>query len=137
VERSSGAAPPLSSPGGSGEPEDGRTLSIGIERVGANVSVVFLEGELDLSTVPQLEKRLFAQTRTKATVVVDLTRVTFIDSSGIALLIRAFRETDAGRALGTVIAENSQVDRVFRLAGIDRALPLFTSRAEALDRLNP
>jgi hypothetical protein len=38
--------------------------------------------------------------------------------------------------LNTVIADGSQVDRVFRLAGIDRALPLFTGRALALEALN-
>jgi anti-anti-sigma factor len=66
---------------------------------------------------------------------VDLTGMVFIDSSGIALLIRAFRAGDAG-ALNTVIVEGSQVDRVFRLAGVDRALPLFTERAPALEALN-
>ena len=137
MERSSGAAPPLSSSGGSGEARESQTLSVRIERIGANASVVVLAGELDLSTVPQLEKQLFAQMRTKTGVIVDLTRVTFIDSSGIALLIRAFRETDESRALNTVIAEDSQVGRVFRLAGIDRALPLFTERTKALEALSP
>ena len=135
MERSSGAAPPLSSRG-SGEPKDGQALSVRVERIGANASVVVLAGELDLSSIHHVEKRLLAQVRTKTGVVVDLTQVTFIDSSGIGLLIRAFRETDEGRALNTVIAEDSQVDRVFRLAGIDRALPLFNERAEALDALS-
>jgi hypothetical protein len=35
-----------------------------------------------------------------------------------------------------VIAEGSQVERVFRIAGIDRALPLFTQRALAVEALN-
>jgi anti-anti-sigma factor len=136
VERSSGAAPPLSSSGGSGEPEDGRTLSVRIESVGANTSVVVLAGELDLSTIPHVEKPLLAQVRTKTGVVRDLTRVAFIDSSGIALLIQAFRTAGDGRMLNSVIAGGSQVDRVFRLAGIDRALPLFTDRAEAVSALS-
>ena len=36
----------------------------------------------------------------------------------------------------TVIAEGSQVDRVFGLAGIDRVLPIFTARESALESLN-
>jgi anti-anti-sigma factor len=106
-----------------------------IEPAGASACVVSLAGELDLSTIPRLEKQLLAQLRSKDGVIVDLTRVTFIDSSGIALLIQAFRAEDAG-ALKTVIAEGSQVERVFRLAGIDRALPLFTGRAPAMNALN-
>jgi anti-anti-sigma factor len=135
VERSSGAAPPLSSRG-SGEPQNGQTLRVRIEPVGASGSVISLSGELDLSTMPRLEKQLFQQIHSKACVVVDLTNVTFIDSSGIGLLIRAYRATDESRPLNTVIAADSQVDRVFRLAGIDRALPLFTERASALESLN-
>jgi anti-sigma B factor antagonist len=134
VERSSGAAPPLSS--GESGPENGQTLTVRIEPIGASACVVSLAGELDLSTIPRVEKQLFEQLRSKSGVVVDLTKVSFIDSSGIALLIQAFRAGDGGGVLNTVIADGSQVDRVFRLAGIDRALPLFTGRALALEALN-
>jgi anti-sigma B factor antagonist len=135
VERSSGAAPPLSS-GGSGDPEEGQILTVRIESAGTSASVVSLAGELDLSTIPGVEKQLFEQLRSKNGVVVDLTKVSFIDSSGIALLIHAFRATDDTGILNTVIAEGSQVERVFRIAGIDRALPLFTQRALAVEALN-
>jgi anti-sigma B factor antagonist len=107
-----------------------------IERVGGQASVVSLAGELDLSTIPQVEKELFEQLRSKDGVVVDLTDVSFIDSSGIALLIQAFRAGDDVGPMNTVITEGSQVERVFRIAGIDRALPLFTGRARALEALN-
>jgi anti-sigma B factor antagonist len=135
VERSSGAAPPLSS-GGSGEPVNGQLLTVLVEPAGSNASVVSLIGELDLSTIPRVEKRLFQELRSKTGVIVDLTSVSFIDSSGIGLLIRAFRAEDNAALLHTVIAEGSQVERVFRLAGIDRALPLFMERAGALAALN-
>jgi anti-sigma B factor antagonist len=134
VERSSGAAPPLSS-GEGGQPENGQILTVRLEPVGATCSVVSLVGELDLSTIPRVEKQLFEQVRSKAAVIVDLSAVSFIDSSGIAMLIKAFRADDGG-TLNTVIAEGSQVERVFRLAGIDRALPLFTDRARAIEALN-
>jgi anti-anti-sigma factor len=107
-----------------------------IEPVGASASVISLAGELDLSTIPRLEKQLFQEIHSKAGVIVDLTNVSFIDSSGIGLLIRAFRAIDESGTLNTVIAEGSQVERVFRLAGVDRALPLFTARALALEALN-
>lgn len=135
MERSSGAAPPLS-PGGSGEPQNGQLLSVRIEPTGSATSVVSLTGELDLSTLPRVEKQLLAELRSKEGVIVDLTGLSFIDSSGIGLLIRAFRGIDDGAVLHTVIADGSQVDRVFRLAGIDRALPLFRERSSALEALN-
>jgi anti-sigma B factor antagonist len=134
VERSSGAAPPLS-PGVGGEPEDGQLLTARVEPAGTNASVVSLTGELALGTIPRVELRVLNEAQSKAGLVVDLTGVSFIDSSGIGLLIRALRATD-GRALHAVIAEGSQVERVFQLAGIDRALPLFVDRAAALESLS-
>jgi anti-sigma B factor antagonist len=100
------------------------------------MSIVSLAGELDLSTIPRVERRLFDQLRTQSGVIVDLTRLSFIDSSGIGLLIQAFRATEDRGSLHTVIAEGSQVERVFRLVGIDRTLPLFSERSRALEALN-
>ncbi len=135
MERSSGAAPPLSS-GWSGGPEDGQALSFLIEPLGTSASVISLRGELDLGTIPRVEKQLFEQLRVRSGVIVDLTDLSFIDSSGIGLLIRAFRSTRSAGTLHTVVAEGSQVDRVFGLSGIDRVLPIFTARASALESLN-
>jgi anti-anti-sigma factor len=118
------------------ETETSEHLTVEVERSGAQVSVVSLAGELDLSTIPGVEKKLFRELRSKRGVVIDLTHVSFIDSSGIGLLIQAFRTDENGAQLHTVIAEGSQVERVFRVAGIDRALPLFMERARAIEALN-
>lgn len=135
VERSSGAAPPRR-PGESGDQGTAnQLLTVRVEAVGADASIVSLAGELDLSTIPRVESLLFEQLRSRSGVVLDLSGLSFIDSSGIGLLIQGFRAEDAGR-LHTVIATGSQVERVFRLAGIDRALPLFIERAQALQALN-
>jgi anti-sigma B factor antagonist len=128
VERSSGAAPPRHS-GGSD------LLEITIENGTPGVCVVSLAGELDLSTMPKLERPLLRELEQRERVIVDLTRLSFIDSSGIGLLIRAFRANEEDPRLRTVIARDSQVDRVFRIAGIDRALPLYFGREEALAAL--
>jgi len=114
----------------------GQRLAVSVEAEGSSVSVVALSGELDLSTIPLLEKRLLTEVGSKGAVVVDLTDVSFIDSSGIGLLIRAFRSGGEDQRLHTVIAEGTQVERVFRLAGIDRALPLFLDRRGATRALN-
>jgi anti-sigma B factor antagonist len=135
VERSSGAAPPRQT-GVGGEPEtNGMRLAASIEPLGANASIVSLSGELDLSTIPLIDKRLLAEASAKGAVIVDLTDVSFIDSTGIGLLIQAFRS--CGReGLHTVIARGSQVERVFEVAGIGQALPLFLERGRAIEALN-
>jgi anti-sigma B factor antagonist len=125
VERSSGAAPPRREPAGDNgdAPLNGARLGVAIERATDDVCVLAVTGELDLSTIPRLEARLSAELASHHGVVIDLSRLAFIDSSGIGLLIQAHQAE--GAAVHTVVSEDSQPDRVFRLTCIDRALPIF------------
>jgi anti-sigma B factor antagonist len=115
--------------------ENGGLLGVRVERAGEHASIFSLAGELDLSTIPRAESRLLDQVRRDPAVIVDLTQLTFIDSSGIGLLIHAFRAAN-GHAMHTVIAPGSQVERVFTIAGIDTALPVFLDRADAIAALS-
>ena len=137
MERSSGAAPPRRSGAGPRHKgADRELLAIEIERPGTGLTVLALAGELDLSTVPRLEGRLLGEAEEQGNVVVDLTLLTFIDSSGIGLLIKAHRARENGAVLHTVVAPGSQVERVFAIAGIDSALPLFPERVAAIAALS-
>jgi len=95
---------------------------------------VAVAGELDLSVVPRLAEPLTEQIDQRPGVMVDLTRLTFIDSSGIGALIKASRDAN-GALLAVLIVPGSQVDRVFDIAGIAETLPVFTDRDEALAAL--
>jgi anti-sigma B factor antagonist len=110
-----------------------------VEPEDPSVSILSLAGELDLSTIPRVEGPLFKQLETHSAVVLDLAALSFIDSSGIGLLIKAYRagEDGNGGKLHTVIARNSQIERVFKLACIDRALPLYLDREAAVAALAP
>ena len=137
VERPSGAAPSLNHAGRLPRSEslDGSPLAISIEGAGANDCVIELSGELDLDTVPKLESPLLKALREHDCVVLDLSRLTFIDSSGLGLLIKAHRETAESGNLHTVISRDSQIERVFEVTGIDRALAVFLDREQALAAL--
>jgi anti-sigma B factor antagonist len=113
---------------------NGNLLTIRVETTGNGTSVVSLAGELDLSTIPRMAVPLLGEVSHRA-VIVDLSALSFIDSSGIAVLIKAFRAAEGNGRMHTVIASGSQVERVLRLAGIDRALPLFVDREAALEAL--
>jgi anti-anti-sigma factor len=136
VERSSGAAPPRRS----GQSDVDKStepalLRVVIDQSGNGLSIVALAGELDLSTIPRLEGRLLDEIRGQDRVVVDLTRLTFIDSSGIGLLIKAHQTANGRGALHTVVSRGSQVERVFELAGIGTCLPIFRDRDAAIAAL--
>jgi anti-sigma B factor antagonist len=138
VERSSGAAPPRRPSGGDDvERTQGDLLGVEIVRSANEHSVIALAGELDLSTIPRLEGRLLEELRARGSVVVDLTRLTFIDSSGMGLLIKAHRATNGAGGLHLVVSDGSQVERVFTIAGIGSAVPIFPDRGAAITALDP
>jgi len=132
VERSSGAAPPRRLRASDRSSANGDLLRVEIRGAGKKLSIVSLAGELDLSTIPRLEGCLFDELSSRAGVVVDLTGLSFIDSSGIGLLIKAHQATDGTATLHTVLSRGSQVERVFDLVGIGRAMALFFDRETAI-----
>jgi anti-anti-sigma factor len=100
----------------------------------SGASIVTLSGELDMSTIPRMEAPLMEQVRQRRAVLVDLTKVSFIDSSGIGVLIQAFNACN-GIPLHVLIGPGSQVDRVFGIAGVAGALPVFSDLEPALAAL--
>ncbi len=87
-------------------------------------------GELDVATAPMLERDLSrAEQGGAERIILDLRRLTFIDSSGLHLLERAHqRSLSDGNRLG-VIAGSATVQRTLHLAAIGRRLPFIASDA--------
>jgi anti-sigma B factor antagonist len=84
-----------------------------------DVRVVAVSGELDLDTMQELHAALAADDGLLATTVLDLRRLTFIDSSGVSgVLTAARRARDAGGRLVCVPGPPS-IRRVFELTGVD------------------
>jgi anti-anti-sigma factor len=83
---------------------------------------IFATGELDIATVPVLEAAFDAALATSpARIVVDLGGVTFIDSTGLRLLIKMNDTCGDGR-LG--IRSTAIVDRLLQVTGLLDQLPL-------------
>lgn len=86
--------------------------------------VVCLKGELDLSRSPQLEAALLEAEQSHAKqIVVDLDELTFVDSSGLAVLVNAARRSATNGDQLRITPGRDQVARVFRLTRLDTALP--------------
>ena len=104
------------------------------------IRVVSVRGELDLSTAPELEGPLDQVLESgSGSVLIDLTSCEFIDSTGIALIVRAWQRLDSGengRAL-VICCQNDQVRRVLEITGLELSIPVHGSRDDALAALNP
>jgi anti-sigma B factor antagonist len=81
-------------------------------------------GELDLATAPELEEELERAERSSADeIVVDLSGLESIDSSGIWVLIRAARRSGMSGDRLRLLRGNGQIERVMVLCGLHERLP--------------
>jgi anti-sigma B factor antagonist len=90
-----------------------------------------LSGEIDLSTVGELEQQLrAAMDGDVPTLVIDLRQVEFLDSSGLRLILTLNKEqSEAGRRL-VVVEGGRRVARVFELTGAAEELETVADPAE-------
>lgn len=88
---------------------------------------VKVTGELDLSTSPELDAALRREIGEGKRVVLDLSEIAFIDSTGLNALISALRASDSNGA-GLMVSPSlpTQVRKVFEITGLNQVLPLAT-----------
>jgi len=98
--------------------------------------IVAVSGEVTFSNVAGLTRRLEDALARAHELVVDLSDVSFIDSSGLSALLTASADARAkGGALALVLGEG-QPPSIFRFRGVDRLLALYASRDAALAGLS-
>lgn len=94
---------------------------------------VRVSGELDLAVAPELDELLERLTADARDVVIDLAPCEFIDSSGLAVILRAHHRLDkAGRRL-VMFGPSAQVLRVLSTTGLTANGLVFETVADALD----
>jgi anti-sigma B factor antagonist len=81
---------------------------------------VVIEGELDLSCAETAEKALLGATADGKDVLVDLSGLEFIDSTGISLLVMVMRIKETG--LSFVPSASAEVERLLGLTGLDERM---------------
>ncbi|MHB8146284.1 MAG: STAS domain-containing protein [Vulcanimicrobiaceae bacterium] len=113
-------------------PHDELSIDIKTENDG-DALVYSLRGSLDLATSPSVRAALTqAAANGKHEIVVDLTQVEFLDSTGLGALIGAHRRAiESGGTLRLVVSEGP-ILRLLNITGLIRVLPVYHSRADAL-----
>lgn len=84
-------------------------------------TLLALEGELDLANADTLEMTLHEALNRGDEVVVDLTKLEFLDSTGISMLVMALRSPNAER-LSFLPSQSPEVGRLLSLTGMDERL---------------
>ncbi|GAA5169716.1 MULTISPECIES: STAS domain-containing protein [Amycolatopsis] len=110
-------------------------LEFVIRSPGPGQVVLEVAGEVDMTTAPQLADALAVQlARDVRVVVVELARVSFLGSSGLAVLVNAYRSLADGKAL-RIVAPTRAAYRAFALTGLAEQLPVHRSFDDALASL--
>jgi anti-sigma B factor antagonist len=95
--------------------------------------LVVVAGELDVVTAPRLNKRVnVAVARGDGGVVIDLCDVTFIDSTGLQVLLLALRHLTRRERQLALVCPPGAVERAMSQAGMLEMFQLFQTREEAL-----
>jgi len=96
-------------------------------------TVVSVAGELDAHSAPALEAELDPVTAVAgARVVVDLTDVAFIDSTGLGVLVATLKHVREVDGHLHVVVSRPRVLKVFTLTGLDAVIALHPTLDEAL-----
>jgi anti-sigma B factor antagonist len=95
---------------------------------GSDRYVIAVSGEVDLATSPGLDTAIIAAIESGTpSVAIDLTDVSFMDSSGLGVIVRGLKRCrEADKELDLVIT-NERVLKVFGITGLDQVIPIHDS----------
>jgi anti-sigma B factor antagonist len=118
-------------------PADAHDFRLAVEPIGDGAATLLaLAGELDLATVPALRGALQGALDQGATrLVIDLTAVTFVDSVGVGAILHGKRRLGPDGVLAVVIAPDTYARVIFDVVGADAVVEVFSSREDAVARL--
>jgi anti-sigma B factor antagonist len=103
------------------------------EDVDERTRIIDAGGEIHVSTAPEFSERLNAAiAEGKTALVLDFTRVEFIDSTGLSVLLNGLRRLTRRNGALSVVCTNPTVLRLFEITRLDSTFDIVSTREEAL-----
>ena len=96
-------------------------------------NVVSVKGEIDVGVAAKFERALdeAVQSAEASGIVVDLSEVTFLDSTALTALVHCFERQRARLQRFSVVADDNRVRSLLEVTRLDQLLNLYASRDEA------
>jgi len=108
-----------------------------VERaVQRQIRVIAISGELDMAATPSFEAALFEAVNGDEPVILDLSQVSFMDSTAIGALLAVRRRAELRPSrFAIVCAPGSEIERTLDYMGLDAAFSIVQSRPQAATEL--
>jgi anti-sigma B factor antagonist len=91
-------------------------------------TVVDVEGEVDVYTAPRLREKLAELAATgKHSLIIDLERVGFLDSTGLGVLVGALKRVRAEDGFIRLVCSQERLLRMLRITGLSKVFSVFNS----------
>ncbi|MEI6404156.1 MAG: STAS domain-containing protein [Actinomycetes bacterium] len=97
-------------------------------------SIIFVEGEVDIVSAEILDSALLSEISSAPTqVIVDLSGVSFMDSTGLGVIVRGLKRARESNIDFDLVLTNERVLKIFSITGLDSLIPIHDSLEAALD----
>ena len=107
------------------------------ESLDEQTHLIAVRGEVHVSTAPEFSERLNdAIAGGKTGVVIDMTGVDFIDSTGLSVLLNGLRRVTRARGAMLIACANPTVLRLFEITKLDSTFEILPDCDEAIARMS-
>jgi anti-sigma B factor antagonist len=112
-------------------------FNVEVEKLEGGLNAFRITGELDHATAPELRGPLESAIGAgAASILIDLSDCSFIDSTGLSVIVHARRQVvDEQDGRFELCCPDAQIKRLLEITGIDAAFGIFDTRDEALASL--
>ena len=101
-----------------------------------HTQVVAVRGEIHATTAAEFSRRFHEVLgRGRSQVILDLSDTTFIDSTGLSVLLNCLRRIHRNRGRLTIVCSNPTVLRLFHVTRLESTFDIVPTRDEALARM--
>lgn len=102
-------------------------------RTEGEITVLEVGGEVDVYTAPKLRERLVELVgEGHHNLVVDMTKVEFLDSTGLGVLVGGLKRVRAHEGTLALVCNQERILKIFRITGLTKVFPIYESVDDAL-----
>ncbi len=111
-------------------------MKVNVRRQG-QTAILDVDGQITFESTPALREKILEALRANSGVLVNLTQVAYMDSSGIATLVEGLKEAQSRKVNFGLFGLTKNTRNVLRLVRLDKVFRIFDSEEDALCQFTP